>query len=196
MTIQELLTEAKKKMKTQREVAKTLGVTDAYLSELITGKRSGKARLFEFAEKLGVDVLGKIPVRAREIPVIAWAHAGDFVERVDAWPPGVSGVEEPVYTTLETGPNAFGLMVIGASMEPTIMEGDIAIVDPAVICGNGSICLVCVDGEVSIKRFFDSGTEIRLVPDNKKVTITVIPKDSLVDFQVIGKVVASERRFA
>jgi len=80
-------------------------------------------------------------------------------------------------------------------MVPTLMPGDIAIVDPAIKCDNGTPCVVWVNGEVSIKRFYDGENEIRLVPENDKYPPTIIPKSGRVDFRVIGKVVAMERRF-
>jgi hypothetical protein len=49
--------------------------------------------------------------------------------------------------------------------------------------------VVWVNGEVSLKLFYDEETEIRLVPMNNRYQIIVIPKDSRIDFRVIGKVV-------
>jgi len=196
MTTQRLLTEAKERLKiSQSKLAAILGITPTYVHEILHGKKEAKSRLFEFAEKLGVDLFDKENLQKKPIPVISWVHAGAFAECVDAWPPGVSGIEDPVFTTVKTGPNAFGLKVKGDSMTPMLLPGDIAIVDPAIRCDNGSPCVVWVNGEVSIKLFYDGEKEIRLVPANDMQPPTVIPKDSRVDFRVIGKVVAMERKF-
>jgi len=195
MTSRELLQrELEKRGMHQNAFAELLGISAPYLNGILKGKRSANDRLFEFAEKLGVDLFEKVSLQRRPIPVISWVHAGAFAEPTDSWPPGVSGIEEPVFTSVKTGPNAFGLRVEGDNMTPTLIPGDVAIVDPAIRCDNGIICVVWVNGEVSIKRLYDDEKEIRLVPDNPKEKLTVIPKDRPIDFRVIGKVVASERR--
>jgi SOS-response transcriptional repressor LexA len=139
-----------------------------------------------------IDDEGFIPPPIRHnkpIPVISWVHAGAFVEAIDSWPVGVSGEDDPVLSNVKTSDRAFGLRIEGDSMLPRFMPGDIVIVDPAVRCNNGSPCVVWVNGEVSLKLFYDEETEIRLVPMNNRYQIIVIPKDSRIDFRVIGKVV-------
>lgn len=41
----------------QREISKILGITEVYVSEILNGKKTAQGRLFEFAERLGVDLL-------------------------------------------------------------------------------------------------------------------------------------------
>ncbi len=128
-------------------------------------------------------------IHTKSIPVISWVHAGAFADAVDSWPVGVSGIADPVQSYVKTGPNAFALIVEGDSMFPRFFPGDIAIVDPAIRCDNGSVCVVWVNGEVSMKLFWDKENEIILKPMNDKYPDTIIKKDSKVDFRVIGKVV-------
>ena len=146
----------------------------------------------EFYIGMGIPVPEK---QLQPIPVISWVHAGEFAECEDRWPPGVSGVEDPVSTFGKTGPNAFGLRIKGDSMLPRFMPGDIAIVDPHVRCDNGSPCVVSVNGEVQLRLFWDKETEILLKSMNDKYPEIIIKKDSKVDFRVIGKVVDIKAKF-
>jgi len=184
--------ELEKRGISQKEIAKILGVSPPYVNDIIHDKKSGNARIFEFAEKLGVDLFDKMVTpnrRNKPIPVISWVHAGMFAESSDIWPTGVSGEAEPVYSYVHTSPNAFALRIEGDSMMPRFMPGDIAIVDPLVHCDNGCACVVWLNGEVSLKIFKETEDEIRLCPLNDRYEQRVIRKDSKVDFRVIGKVV-------
>jgi SOS-response transcriptional repressor LexA len=146
----------------------------------------------EFYIGMGIPVPEK---QLQPIPVISWVHAGEFAECENIWPIGVSGVEDPVFSYVKTGPNAFGLRVQGDSMFPRFMPGDIAIVDPSVRCDNGSPCVVSVNGEVQLRLFWDKETEILLKSMNDKYPEIIIKKDSKVDFRVIGKVVDIKAKF-
>jgi len=146
----------------------------------------------EFYVGMGIPVPEK---QQQAIPVISWVHAGEFAECEERWPLGVSGVEDPVFSYVKTGPHTFGLRVQGDSMLPRFIPGDIAIVDPAVRCDNGSPCVVSVNGEVSLKLFWDKETEIVLKSMNDKYPEITIKKDSKVDFRVIGKVVDIKVKF-
>ncbi len=190
LTTKNLIQREVDKGKKQKEIASLLGVSTAYVNGILKGRKQANSRLFEFAEKLGIDVLD-VPDRhyQRPIPVISWIHAGAFAEPADQWPPGVSGEEEPVFSYKNVCPHAFGLRVEGDSMAPRFLPGDIIIVDPEIRCDNGAACVVWINGEVSLKLFFEDEREIRLVPLNEKHDIRVIPKDRKVDFKVIGKVV-------
>ena len=54
----------------------------------------------------------------------------------------------------------------GDSMSPTIIDGDILVIDAQKKPKNGSIVLAQVMNEFTIKRFFKAGTSFRLSPDN------------------------------
>jgi SOS-response transcriptional repressor LexA len=192
ITTQKLLIGAMGKFQSQKEMASVLGVTPTYVHEIIHGKKDGKSRLFEFAEKLGINLFDKTEIPERRyklIPVISWIHAGLFSECIDIWPVGVSGEGEPVQSTKQTGPNTFGLKVIGDSMMPRYLPDDIIIVDPSIRCDNGDPCVVWQKGESTFKFFYETEKEIILDPMNEKHNQIIIKKDEASDFRVIGKVV-------
>jgi SOS-response transcriptional repressor LexA len=140
----------------------------------------------EFYVGMGIPAPEK---QQKAIPVISWVHAGEFADCEDRWPPGVSGVEDPIFSYVKNGPNTFGVRIQGDSMLPRFIPGDIAIVDPAVRYDNGSACIVSVNGEVQLRLFWDKETEILLKSMNDKYPDIIIKKDSKVDFRVIGKVI-------
>ncbi len=175
------------------DLAKRMSVTPQAVNSLRTSG-IGPRSVRKLSEALGVSEIRLVALPAphrgqRPIPVISWVHAGAFAECVDSWPPGVSGEGDPVFSYEKTGPNAFGLRVEGDSMLPRFMPGDIVVVDPAVRCDNGSICVVWVNGDVSLKQFWEKEGEIVLRPMNDRYPETIIKKDSRVDFRVIGRVV-------
>ncbi|MBP7231353.1 MAG: LexA family transcriptional regulator [Syntrophaceae bacterium] len=185
---------------TPTKLALLIGVKQPHISSCLNGSRNiGDKTINKICEALNIDkseffsiesMSVPVPVIvSKPIPVISWVHAGSFVDAVDSWPVGVSGIADPVQSYVKTGPNAFGLIIDGDSMLPRFMPGDIAIIDPAIRYDNGSVCVVWVNGEVSMKLFWDKENEIILRPMNDKYPDTTIKKDSKVDFRVIGKVV-------
>ncbi len=149
-------------------------------------KKLAEALNVDEVKLLAVDIPERLP---RPIPVISWVHAGLYAEAVDLWPIGISGEEVVVYATKTVSGHAFGLEVIGDSMSPRYLPGDIIIVDPEIRCDNGAPCVVWLNGEVSFKRFWETETEIRLQPTNDRYPIQIINKSSPADFRIIGKVV-------
>ena len=67
-------------------------------------------------------------------------------------------------------PHAFGVRIVGDSMEPKFVQGDIVIVSPAVEVRNGDDCFVrLVPQETTFKRiFFEADNMVRLQPRNEK----------------------------
>lgn len=192
MNTKDILQEELKKRKiSQKEMSSILNITEAYLSEILSGKKLATGRMFEFAEKLGINLFHSSGFPARHnkpIPVISWVHAGQFGECTDNLPVGVSE-GEPVYSAKKVSLNTFGLRIVGDSMEPRYMAGDIIIIDPTVQCDNNCPCCIKLNGEVTFKIFFENSIEIKLTSLNEKYPDIMIRKDSRVDFKVIGKVV-------
>lgn len=185
---------------TPTRLAELIGVQQPHISACLNGARNmGQITINKICEALKIDKgeffnIDAISVPAPErinkpIPVISWVHAGQFTECADRWPAGVSGEGDPVFSNVKTSDRAFGLRIEGDSMLPRFMPGDIAIIDPTIRCDNGAPCVVWVNGDVSIKLLYDGEKEIRLVPTNDRHQTIVIPKDSRIDFRVIGKVV-------
>jgi DNA polymerase V len=87
----------------------------------------------------------------------------------------------------------FFIKASGESMIPTIFDGDVLIVAKDQKPRNGSIILAQIDNEYTIKRFYKSAKEVRLLPDNPNFKEIVIGHES--KFWFCGVVVGSARIF-
>ena len=185
---------------TQIDLAERAELTSGQISFLETGERPIFQDSFsKVLNALGVSELefftdGLNTTSAPElihspIPVISSVSAGEFFEAADPWPVGVSGEGDPVYSDVRTGPHTFGLIVEGESMLPRFLPGDVVIVDPDIPTHNGCACVAWINGDVSLKMFYETEKEITLKPLNPKYPVVLIPKDSEIEFRVIGKVV-------
>lgn len=187
-----------------------IGVSQSYISNLLADPSLDRARnigkgtmaklckFFKVDESefhdpsVLVDDADKVQVPDRRygpINVISWVSAGLFTEPVDEWPPGVSPEGDPVFSKKKCGPNTFALVVEGDSMEPRFFAGDIIVVDPSLMPQTGDYCIARLKGEVTFKKYYENGDEIRLIPLNETWEISTIPKGRKVDFKPIGKVV-------
>lgn len=185
---------------TPTKLADLIGVQQPHISACLNGARNigqitinriSAALKIDKGEFFDVDVIAVAPPTRlnKPIPVISWVSAGHFTECTDHWPVGISGEGGPVFSIKKVGVNSFGLRIVGDSMEPRFMAGDVIIVDPGIQCDNNCPCVIKLNGEVTFKMFYENDTEIKLSSLNEKYPVIIIRKDSKVDFKVIGKVV-------
>lgn len=71
--------------------------------------------------------------------------------------------------------------VVGDSMYPKIKAGDMILVADGsyVEIKNGDLVIAVLDGERTLKRFYDKGDFILFQPENQNYEPIVIPKDQL-----------------
>ncbi|WP_244425054.1 LexA family protein [Catellicoccus marimammalium] len=60
----------------------------------------------------------------------------------------------------------FALIAKEDSMHATIKHGSEVLIRRQPVVENGDIVEVCIDGEITLKRFKQSGEQIMLIPDN------------------------------
>ena len=88
----------------------------------------------------------------------------------------------------------FALTVKGDSMiDAGICDGDLIVVRSGRRVENGEIAVAVIEGEATVKRFFDEGDRWRLQPENPTMQPFYVPKDQP-DFQLAGKVVGVVRK--
>jgi SOS-response transcriptional repressor LexA len=113
---------------TQKELALKLGISAPYLNEIITGKKSGRRKIIDFAKRLDVAVEQLTEDRLL-IPLVAELTATepfrghqerclDFIDISHL--PGIAR---------ETARNCYALRVRGNSMIPFQKDGDLLIVE-------------------------------------------------------------------
>jgi len=134
--------------------------------------------------------------KVRRIPVINKVAAGYPLEFTDlGYPVGMADEYVSGPAELED-PNAFGVRVVGDSMEPKYHEGDVVIFSPAAEVKSGDDCFVRYslgarpnDSEATFKRvFFDSKDQVRLQALNEQYAPTLLaPREIAGIFRAVAR---------
>ena len=157
--------------------------------------------------------MNKLPQIADEFDVsIDWLLGGDthvrptpiirIIGRIQAGYPieSYEGEFGEIYLPNDISPSAdvFALEVVGDSMMPIVMEGDIIICERTDVNRvNGKICVVTVDGESTLKKLKIDNTGITLIPLNpmyKEIHYSKAEVRSK-NFKVDGVLIESIRKF-
>ena len=85
------------------------------------------------------------------------------------------------------GPAQFALRARGDSMEPTIQDGDLLLVEKGDWWGNKDIVIAYVDGEVTCKRLQINHNHTLLVPDNRDYKVIPVNDDTVILGRVVGR---------
>lgn len=94
---------------------------------------------------------------------------------------------------LRGGPG-FAVRVMGNSMFPNLMDGDLVIVQRRGVARTGEIVVALVGDDATIKRFRQLQDRVLLVPENPDYETLEFPGGA--GLNILGKVVRSIRRFA
>lgn len=130
----------------------------------------------------------RIDARAVDLPLLGHVAAGKPIEAVIG--SETVTVPEELIGTRET----YGLRVRGDSMiDEQIRDGDIVIVEDRKTAQNGEMVIALLNNsEVTLKKFFKEGLQIRLQPANSNVKPILVKSNQL---QIQGVVVAVMRRY-
>lgn len=103
-------------------------------------------------------------------PLIGVSSCGPMIEAIqqDRLPHGELRTTEPWADAiaLAKSKRAFAVKAEGASMEPTIHDGDEVLIDPRAERTNGCIVLAQIGGDVTLKRWKLAKGVVILTPDN------------------------------
>ncbi len=121
----------------------------------------------------------------QRVPVVGKAAAGPPLEAVE----NIEGVI-PVPEEWAKGPGLFIIRVDreGMSMSPTILPQDYLLVKQGAFADEGGIILAMIDGEVTVKRFFQEKNHIVLKSDNPAMPPIRIKKGEK-NFRILGKII-------
>lgn len=93
-------------------------------------------------------------------------------------------------------PTAFAFTVVGDSMTTEFCEGDTVVCSPSSVINDGDAVFIRFGSECehtcTFKRVFDRGDEVELLPDNRRHTPMIVPKEHIVR---MSKVVAKWVRY-
>ena len=130
-----------------------------------------------------------LPLRttAATIPFLGRVAAGAPIEAVDI----PEAVEVP--ESLLAGGNNFALQVQGESMiDEGIRDGDVLIIRKQDHADNGQTVVAQIEGEATIKKFYQRDGRVELRPANEELKPLVVPAEKV---EIIGVVVGLVRHY-
>jgi repressor LexA len=156
--------------------------------------------MFEYQPRLLTGQFGRqeiylerdssLPGNIREIPLIGRVAAGEPIlasENVE----GTLSVD----TGFVPSGDVFALHVQGDSMQKVgIMDGDIVFARQQTSAHQGEIVVAIIDEEATVKRYYQDGNHVRLMPENDAYE-PIIVNPSSESFRIAGKIVGLMRRF-
>lgn len=189
----------------QAELGRRTGLSRQAINGLLAGdsKAPRPENLLLLCEALDVDpytlMLGRPRSAASKladgtvvpdphVPLISWVQAGSFTEANDWHPAGHA--DRYVACSKPHGPQTYALTIVGDSMEPDFIEGDIVFVDPSREAKHGDVVIVRTpDARTTIKRFQQSPEGAFLLVANPTYTVRRIdvPEGTVFAGVVIGK---------
>ena len=126
----------------------------------------------------------------REIPLIGRVAAGEPILAAE-------NVESTLSVDAGFVPSGdvFALKVEGDSMQKDgIMDGDIVLARQQTSAQQGEIVVAVIDEEATVKRYYQEGGHVKLMPENDAYEPIVVTP-SADSFRIAGKIVGLMRRF-
>ena len=126
---------------------------------------------------------------ARDLPFFGMIAAGQPIEAL----PGRDMMTVPEHLLGRLGTDHYVLEVVGDSMiGEGIHEGDLVVVERKNVPDRGEMVVALLQDEVTLKRFYPEGRQVRLQPSNPNMDPLFVPADQL---RVQGVVVGLMRRY-
>jgi repressor LexA len=95
--------------------------------------------------------------------------------------------------SLRSSQHLFALTVRGESMvNAHLLDGDTLLIRAQSSAQNGDIVVAMVDGEATVKRFFQEKDRVRLQPENSTMKPIYLERG---EFRIVGKAVGVLRKF-
>lgn len=130
-----------------------------------------------------------IPVRVMSIPLLGRIAAGSPIFTEENREDYI-----PVPDRMSRKGNLFAIKVVGESMiGDGINNGDIAIIQQKKVANNGEIVAALIDGETTLKTYYNDNDIIRLEPSNSKFKTIKVNKTN--DIQILGKLIGLYRYY-
>jgi repressor LexA len=126
----------------------------------------------------------------REIPLIGRVAAGEPILAAE-------NVESTLSVDASFVPSGdvFALEVQGDSMQKIgIMDGDIVLARQQTSAHQGEIVVAVIGEEATVKRYYQEGNQVRLMPENDAYQPIMVSLDAE-SFRIAGKIVGLMRRF-
>lgn len=162
------------------ELSRAVGVSRQSVMRWLNGSKPSYDKLEKVADFFGkpIDYFSTVPTDTSDkfvkkyLEVVKGQIVGNVVPVVGSIQAGypVESFENPEgYVSCPVGKNPdnlFALKVVGDSMLPLVMEGDVIILNKITDKVNGKICAVTIDNESTLKRVKTDSTGVTLIPTN------------------------------
>ena len=203
---------------TQDELAKMVGVSQTAINKIEIGSTLKPRDILKLATKLKVsphwlltgenldpvnnyvqDLSLSVDEAYKQynkspllVPLISWVQAGSWSEVIDNFQPGEADERYPCPE--KHSENTFALKVIGESMFPDFIPGEIIYVDPNVKAESGSCVVIRQNGdtEATFKQLMMDGSKKYLKALNPNWPNPII--EMLPDATICGVVIGSYRK--
>lgn len=182
----------------QSDLVEKTGIDKGSISSYVSGRyKPNASALVRLAAALGVDAAW-LSGEAPDIDFIELTKESDdfrtipVVGRVAAGAP-IFAVENQVDTIAvkDTRTGLFGLRIVGDSMAPRIMDGDLVVVQQQDNAKDGDIVIAIVDDEATCKVYKKSPWGVSLVPFNSAYAPFIFAGEETDRLHIVGKVVGS-----
>lgn len=178
---------------TMKMIASALGVTTDYLMGREENKKNAPTEVGEGKRKIiPMDDWIKVPVISREWT--ACCGEGITVADITNWDSEIILVPRDCFRSFDDLRRPFAIHCEGDCLESSgILDGDLAVINPAEEPAQGAIALVSIAGSLSLKRFYSMPNgDVVLQSDHeeKRLTAEQIERDQ---FMVCGVLAGTQR---
>lgn len=190
---------------TAAELSRISGVNEGAISQYRKGGyKANQYNLEKIAKALSVSIPWLMGATTEKTSTDIPNHPDIFIPKLKKVPMlGYTAAGEPMFCdecaegfvdVLDRYDVDFCLKVKGNSMIGIgINDGDIVFVKKQAIVDNGEVAVVRINGDnVTLKRFYKEGDEIKLVSENPKCKTMVFTSQNCDDFIVLGKAVIKQ----
>lgn len=158
------------------KVAPALNVTAAYLMGWEEQDPAFNNSILESSPDI-------FPIRTKKVPIIGGIACGEPIFHEEDF---ASYVETDIETKADFAMRCHGDSMINIGVK----DGDIALIRSQPLVNNGEIAAVNIDGEFTLKRFYDYGNIIVLRAENPKFPDLEYKKGDADNIVILGKAIA------
>lgn len=176
---------------TVREIGEALGIKSSSAFDLLQAlERKGFLKRGDLgARSLIVKGERQGSCSCEDIPVVGRIAAGTPLEPIEHDAGTIHVSRQSM-----RGHSGFALQVVGESMiEDGILDGDFVVIRKQETAEDGDIVVALIDGEATLKRFFQEKHGVRLEPANRRLKPLIVREG---DFRIQGVLVGVQRTFA
>lgn len=153
-----------------------------------TGKFGSSTKTIRVPENMVDDIYDYIHADGNKHPLYLTSVPAGFPSPSDDYIDKMLSLDDHC---IKNSAATFFLKVKGDSMiDAGIFEDDLMVVDRSIEARHGKIVIAAVDGELTVKRLYNDGKEIKLLPENSKYQpIKIAAKSELVIWGVVTSVI-------